>query len=206
MSTLQAICRRRSAPPTSPPAVDSRRAGGQTGVEVSNRGPPIKADPAEAQGWRSRVLACPTYFIRMRSRLSLSITKNSLRRPSLITTTSTSPADTANSVPEYPTRVSKPTTTMSRTTLARRAMLLPRRQPSPLTTSYNFARRPYSTQPPPPSATGDFYKTFTRPVAKCLLLALFTYQLTYWAWLKLEQDEIKMERTGRPFPRPADCC
>lgn len=61
---------------SSPPAVDSRRAGGQTGVEVSNRGPPIKADPAEGQGWRSRVLACPTYFIRMRSRLSVSITKH----------------------------------------------------------------------------------------------------------------------------------
>lgn len=93
---------------------------------------------------------------------------------------------------------------MTRATLARRAMLLSRRQPSPLTTSH-LARRPYSTQrqPPPPSATGDFYKTFTRPVAKCLLLALFTYQLTYWAWLKLEQDEIKMERTGRSFPCPA---
>lgn len=95
---------------------------------------------------------------------------------------------------------------MSRNILARRAMLLSRRQqPSPLTTSHNFARRPYSTQPPPPSATGDFYKTFTRPVAKCLLLALFTYQLTYWAWLKLEQDEIKMERTGKICPRPGQC-
>ncbi|KAK0751988.1 hypothetical protein B0T18DRAFT_81204 [Schizothecium vesticola] len=86
---------------------------------------------------------------------------------------------------------------MSRTSLARRAMLLSPRQPSTLTTSHplrSLARRPYSTQQQPPSATGDFYKTFTRPVAKCLLFALFTYQLTYWAWLKLEQDEIKMER------------
>ncbi|KAK1829621.1 hypothetical protein QBC39DRAFT_356010 [Podospora conica] len=89
---------------------------------------------------------------------------------------------------------------MSRTIFTRQAMLLSRR-PSTLTHLRSLTtRRPYSTQqqqPPPPSATGDFYKTFTRPVAKCLLLALFTYQLTYWAWLKLEMDEIKMERTGK---------
>ncbi|KAK1766088.1 hypothetical protein QBC33DRAFT_541780 [Phialemonium atrogriseum] len=45
-----------------------------------------------------------------------------------------------------------------------------------------------------PSPVTDFYKTFTRPVAKTLLLAVFTYQLAYWAWVKLEQDEIKAER------------
>ncbi|KAK0635275.1 hypothetical protein B0T17DRAFT_515794 [Bombardia bombarda] len=41
---------------------------------------------------------------------------------------------------------------------------------------------------------GEFYKTFGRPVAKCLLLAMFTYQLVFWGWTKLEQDEIKAER------------
>ncbi|KAJ4420426.1 hypothetical protein N0V85_000595 [Neurospora sp. IMI 360204] len=46
----------------------------------------------------------------------------------------------------------------------------------------------------PPSATGVFYKTFTRPVAKCLLTALFVYQVVYWGWSKLEVDEIKEER------------
>ncbi|KAK1780469.1 hypothetical protein QBC45DRAFT_348901 [Copromyces sp. CBS 386.78] len=46
----------------------------------------------------------------------------------------------------------------------------------------------------PPSATGVFYKTFTRPVAKCLLTALFVYQVIYWGWSKLEVDEIKEER------------
>ncbi|KAH8909013.1 hypothetical protein BR93DRAFT_977104 [Coniochaeta sp. PMI_546] len=40
----------------------------------------------------------------------------------------------------------------------------------------------------------EFYKTFTRPVAKCLLLAMFTYQLAYFAWVKLETDEIREER------------
>lgn len=41
-----------------------------------------------------------------------------------------------------------------------------------------------------------FYKTFTRPLAKTMLLAVFTYQLVYWAWVKLETDEIKAEKTG----------
>lgn len=29
---------------------------------------------------------------------------------------------------------------------------------------------------------------------KVLLMATFTYQLTYWAWVKLEKDEIKAQR------------
>ncbi|KAK3326252.1 hypothetical protein B0H66DRAFT_530261 [Apodospora peruviana] len=41
---------------------------------------------------------------------------------------------------------------------------------------------------------GEFYKTFTRPVAKCLLLAVLTYQLIYWGWTKVEMDEIKENR------------
>ncbi|CZR57892.1 uncharacterized protein PAC_07781 [Phialocephala subalpina] len=44
--------------------------------------------------------------------------------------------------------------------------------------------------------TVGFYKTFTRPVAKVLLMATFTYQLAYWGWVKLEKDEIKREKTG----------
>jgi hypothetical protein len=39
-----------------------------------------------------------------------------------------------------------------------------------------------------------FYKTFARPVAKVLLMATFTYQFTYWVWVKLEKDEVKRER------------
>ncbi|KAK6585837.1 hypothetical protein PZA11_000894 [Diplocarpon coronariae] len=41
-----------------------------------------------------------------------------------------------------------------------------------------------------------FYKTFTRPIAKVLLMATFTYQLTYWGWVYLEKAEIKKEKTG----------
>ncbi|CCC13342.1 hypothetical protein SMACR_06631 [Sordaria macrospora] len=54
--------------------------------------------------------------------------------------------------------------------------------------------RQYSSSSNPPSPTGVFYKTFTRPVAKCLLTALFVYQVIYWGWSKLEVDEIKEER------------
>ncbi len=42
----------------------------------------------------------------------------------------------------------------------------------------------------------QFYRTFTRPIAKTLLIAVFTYQLAYWTWVKLETDEIRAEREG----------
>ncbi|KXX78455.1 Inner membrane assembly complex subunit 17 [Madurella mycetomatis] len=41
---------------------------------------------------------------------------------------------------------------------------------------------------------GAFYKTFTRPVAKCALLAVLTYQLVYFGWTKLVHEEIKADR------------
>lgn len=31
---------------------------------------------------------------------------------------------------------------------------------------------------------------------KCLLLSIFTYQLVYFGWAKLEQEEMKAERQG----------
>lgn len=46
-------------------------------------------------------------------------------------------------------------------------------------------------------AKTEFYKTFTRPVLKCLLVAMLTYQLAYFGWVKLEQDETKDDRDGR---------
>ncbi|KAI1864832.1 uncharacterized protein JN550_008652 [Neoarthrinium moseri] len=42
-----------------------------------------------------------------------------------------------------------------------------------------------------PSAS--FYKTFGRPIFKVALLAIFTYQLAYYGWVKLETDEVKGE-------------
>ncbi|KAL2118919.1 hypothetical protein VTJ04DRAFT_5878 [Mycothermus thermophilus] len=53
--------------------------------------------------------------------------------------------------------------------------------------------RRYSTQKQP-SPTGAFYKTFTRPVAKCVLIAVFVYQLIYFGWTKLETEEIKRDK------------
>ncbi|KAK3995662.1 hypothetical protein QBC44DRAFT_320052 [Cladorrhinum sp. PSN332] len=71
---------------------------------------------------------------------------------------------------------------------------------NPLRTALFRAVRPstrqlrcYSEQRPR-SATGDFYKAWTRPVAKTALLAVFTYQLIYWGWTKLEYDDIKETR------------
>ncbi|GAB1314357.1 hypothetical protein MFIFM68171_04567 [Madurella fahalii] len=77
-----------------------------------------------------------------------------------------------------------------RTALRSRALpSLP--QPS---ASYPTQLRRYSQNRQQPSATGSFYKTFTRPVAKCALLAVLTYQLVYFGWTKLEHDEIRAER------------
>lgn len=38
------------------------------------------------------------------------------------------------------------------------------------------------------------YKTFVSPFAKVFLGAIFTYQVIYWTWLKLETDESKVEK------------
>ncbi|KAL1887052.1 hypothetical protein Cpir12675_006720 [Ceratocystis pirilliformis] len=53
--------------------------------------------------------------------------------------------------------------------------------------------RRYSTERPAPSHT-DFYKTFGRPIAKVLLIAMFTYQLLYLGWTKLEHNDVKKIR------------
>ncbi|TPX15181.1 uncharacterized protein E0L32_004739 [Thyridium curvatum] len=53
-----------------------------------------------------------------------------------------------------------------------------------------------SSSSKPTSNYAAFYRTFTRPLAKTMLLAVFTYQLVYWAWVKLETDEIKAEKTA----------
>ncbi|KAL8371755.1 hypothetical protein RB595_001518 [Gaeumannomyces hyphopodioides] len=55
-------------------------------------------------------------------------------------------------------------------------------------------QRRHGSSSPQPSHTSNFYKTFGRPVFKVSLSAIFVYQLVYWAWVKLEQDEIMGER------------
>lgn len=41
-----------------------------------------------------------------------------------------------------------------------------------------------------------FYKSFGRPIAKVFLGAMFTYQITYLLWHKLEIEETKAYKTG----------
>merc|ERR1712000_573148 len=52
-------------------------------------------------------------------------------------------------------------------------------------------RRTYAT--PSSNPTKDFYKQFTRPVTKVLLMAVLTYQLVYFGWMTLETEEIKAQ-------------
>ena len=42
----------------------------------------------------------------------------------------------------------------------------------------------------------DFYKTFGRPLAKNFLIAVATYQVLYFSWLKLESYEVKKDGEG----------
>ncbi|KAK0392215.1 hypothetical protein NLU13_1712 [Sarocladium strictum] len=53
-------------------------------------------------------------------------------------------------------------------------------------------RRCYATDKQP-GPTAQFYKTFTRPVAKVLLMAVLTYQVVYYGWTRLETDELRAE-------------
>ncbi|KAF2454977.1 hypothetical protein BDY21DRAFT_365973 [Lineolata rhizophorae] len=81
---------------------------------------------------------------------------------------------------------------------ARRAGLI-----HPLTPSrpvrWGSSYEPPNPTPPQPGGGNphrNFYKSFGRPVAKVFLGSMFTYQLLYWSWLKLEAVEIKKEKTA----------
>ncbi|KAI5245296.1 hypothetical protein E4T43_03394 [Aureobasidium subglaciale] len=77
-------------------------------------------------------------------------------------------------------------------------------------------------QPPTPPQEPDnphraFYKSFGRPIAKVFFMALFTYQVLHYSWMKLEAMEEKEDKTaeleglegklreitGKPAPAPA---
>ncbi|OAA66268.1 hypothetical protein ISF_04106 [Cordyceps fumosorosea ARSEF 2679] len=66
-------------------------------------------------------------------------------------------------------------------TLARRVPILSRQI---------VPTRAYATEPSANPAS-SFYKTFSRPIAKVMILAVFTYQVAYWSWIKLEADEAR---------------
>ncbi|EUC33215.1 hypothetical protein COCVIDRAFT_38608 [Bipolaris victoriae FI3] len=61
----------------------------------------------------------------------------------------------------------------------------------------NLATETQPPLPPPPrkepSRVGAYYGTFGSPLLKCFLGALFTYQLAYYLWYKLETVEERHE-------------
>ncbi|KAI9934427.1 hypothetical protein ASPWEDRAFT_117655 [Aspergillus wentii DTO 134E9] len=63
-----------------------------------------------------------------------------------------------------------------------------------LTTTRPRFNSPSSTQPNHYKEGLARYKTFSSPFAKVFLGAIFTYQVIYWTWLKLEMDETKYEK------------
>ncbi|OTA79613.1 hypothetical protein M434DRAFT_402038 [Hypoxylon sp. CO27-5] len=60
-------------------------------------------------------------------------------------------------------------------------------------TRFSSSQQGEPSSPPEGSINKQFYKTFGRPIAKVFLLAIFTYQVAYYFWVRLEQDEIKSE-------------
>ncbi|UQC82811.1 uncharacterized protein CLUP02_08301, partial [Colletotrichum lupini] len=76
---------------------------------------------------------------------------------------------------------------LSRALRSQRTTQMPRAASRLYSTSVDDEKRP--------SIVGTFYKTFTRPVLKVLLMATLTYQIAYWTWTKLEQDEIRGEKS-----------
>ncbi|KAK7966143.1 uncharacterized protein PG986_000420 [Apiospora aurea] len=57
------------------------------------------------------------------------------------------------------------------------------------------SRRLYSSEPPP--RPQSFNKAFSRPIFKVALMAIFTYQLAYYGWLRLEQNEKRGDLNSR---------
>lgn len=76
-------------------------------------------------------------------------------------------------------------------TLASRAPLV-RQTPRRLESTYQPPTPPRETKSER-SNHSDFYKTFGRPLAKNFLIAVATYQVLYFTWLKLESYETKRE-------------
>jgi hypothetical protein len=70
--------------------------------------------------------------------------------------------------------------------------ILPRMaQRTPKLTRTNATYQPPSQGPAKSNPHRDFYKGFGRPVAYNFLIALATFQVLHWSWLKLESIETK---------------
>ena len=66
--------------------------------------------------------------------------------------------------------------------------------PSVMTRQRRWNSTPQPEDPPQSNPHRDFYKTFGRPIAKNFLMAVATYQIIYWSWLKLESLELLKEK------------
>ncbi|KAI4844464.1 hypothetical protein E4T44_06176 [Aureobasidium sp. EXF-8845] len=65
----------------------------------------------------------------------------------------------------------------------------------PLRQQLNY-QPPTPSEPEPDNPHRAFYKSFGRPIAKVFFMALFTYQVLHFTWLKLESMEEKEEKTA----------
>ncbi|KAL4784256.1 hypothetical protein BJX76DRAFT_357218 [Aspergillus varians] len=68
-----------------------------------------------------------------------------------------------------------------------------------LTTTHTRLNAGTPPNPPPqqPSAYKEGmsrYKLFASPFAKVFLGAVFTYQVIYWTWVKLEMEDVKVDK------------
>ena len=73
------------------------------------------------------------------------------------------------------------------------------RRIQPLANRHLLQRGRNSTyQPPEPPQSSNrhrtFYRTFGRPLGKNFLIAVVTFQVIYWSWLKLESLDTKEEK------------
>jgi hypothetical protein len=64
------------------------------------------------------------------------------------------------------------------------------------TTLRRYATEPASQGIRKPTRSGAFYKNFGSPILKTFLGALFTYQLAYYGWMKLEAVEEQSDYKG----------
>ncbi|EGD85413.1 hypothetical protein H112_06315 [Trichophyton rubrum D6] len=75
----------------------------------------------------------------------------------------------------------------------------------PFDTSHKMTyicRRSYSSNSKPPSPHVMVYKNFGRPFIKLFIGSLVCYQAAYWAWNKLEREDI-IHRSGSGNRKPA---
>ncbi|KAF4555313.1 Hypothetical protein D9617_2g052690 [Elsinoe fawcettii] len=84
-------------------------------------------------------------------------------------------------------------------TLARHGALLNSSRLAPALRTQARMNGTYQPPTPPPSKDNphrNFWKSFGRPIAKVFLMAMATYQITYFTWLKLESVEERFDKDG----------